>query len=184
MNFNNLKIVEHKSSSYAPRTYHNAAVADLTIAFAVDFTTAGEKLTKKAAGAKLVEIDLHTYRHSVVEAARAVYKEACKLDAECFNVAGNGIYTLHKHGWTQEEINQFVFEIFKPIAKHWYVGKIVSGGQTGVDLAGGVAGAALSIETIMMLPKGFKQRHEDGVDICHTEEEIRQQVIAGVEGLS
>jgi hypothetical protein len=31
----NLVINEHKSSSYAPRTYHNTSVADVTIALAV-----------------------------------------------------------------------------------------------------------------------------------------------------
>lgn len=33
-----LTILEHKSASYSPRTYHNASVGDITIAIAVDDT--------------------------------------------------------------------------------------------------------------------------------------------------
>ena len=36
-----LTIQEYKSTSYAPRTYHNAHSADLTVAIACDFNTAG-----------------------------------------------------------------------------------------------------------------------------------------------
>lgn len=50
-----LTILEHKSSSYAPRTYENAAKADVTIAIAVDYNTAGERLTHKAAGGEVFE---------------------------------------------------------------------------------------------------------------------------------
>jgi len=32
-----LTINEHKSASYVPRTYHNASLADLTLAVAIDF---------------------------------------------------------------------------------------------------------------------------------------------------
>lgn len=182
MNFDHLKIVEHKSSSYGPRTYHNAAVADLTIAFAVDFTTAGERLTKKAAGEKLVEISF-AENTSVINDARKIWRRVDEIDVQAVNVAGNGIYTFHKHGFRQEWLNSYIYEVLKLVCAHSGINKIVSGGQTGADLAGGVAGAALGIETIMMLPKGFKQRHENGVDVCHTEEEIRQQVVVGVEGL-
>ena len=51
-----MKIIENKSSSYAPRTFANAKSADLTIAFAIDFGTAGEQLTKKAAGQRYVAV--------------------------------------------------------------------------------------------------------------------------------
>jgi hypothetical protein len=62
------------------------------------------------------------------------------------------------------------------VHEHWPIGEIISGGQTGVDLAGGVAGYVLGIPTTMLLPKGFKQRFEDGIDIVQTEQDVRNQV--------
>ena len=44
-----IKFLEDTSEGYGHRTYINAASADVTLAFAVDFTTGGEKCTKDAA---------------------------------------------------------------------------------------------------------------------------------------
>ena len=46
-----IELLEHTSSSYGPRTWHNAAQG-VTLAVAVDFSTAGEKLTTKASAKK------------------------------------------------------------------------------------------------------------------------------------
>lgn len=51
-----LHIAQHKSSSYAPRTYANASQG-VTLAVAVDFNTAGERLTTKAADGKILHVD-------------------------------------------------------------------------------------------------------------------------------
>jgi hypothetical protein len=175
-----LTITEHKSSSYAPRTYHNASVADLTIAFAVDFTTAGERLTKKAAGEKYAPIALQL---PTISAARLVWCVCNKINPSVLNIAGNGIYTLNLQDVNQEQVNQHIYDVLKQATPHLNISKIVSGGQTGADLAGGVAGIALGIPVEMTLPRGFKQRHEDGLDVEHTREEIVEQVRIGVEGL-
>jgi hypothetical protein len=174
-----LTILQHKSSSYAPRTYENAHSADVTIAIAVDYNTAGEKLTHKAAGEKYLKLNPSAEE---ISNSRKLWARChlLRIPNPTVNVAGNGIYTLSKHDWTQEKINQYVYDIFKVLYLHWPVGAIRSGGQTGVDLAGGVAGVALGIPTTLLLPKGFKQRHENGVDVEHTEEEIRAQVMEGV----
>ena len=47
-----------RSSSYAPRTQVNASSADLTVAFATDYATAGERLTMKMAGYRYVAVPL------------------------------------------------------------------------------------------------------------------------------
>jgi hypothetical protein len=67
-----LKIYAHSKASYAARTRHNAEVSDLTAAFALDFTTSGELMTKRAAGDKLVEIPLTL---EWIEAARVLWKK-------------------------------------------------------------------------------------------------------------
>lgn len=53
-----IEILEHPSSSYAPRTWANAANSDVTIAMAVDYSTAGERLTHKAAGKRYLALPL------------------------------------------------------------------------------------------------------------------------------
>lgn len=173
-----LIIQEHKSSSYGPRTYFNAASADVTIAFAVDYNTAGEKLTKKAAGERFLHLDPS---YGCVENARTLYKWMKKHNCKSVNVAGNGIYTWSKASITQEQVNSWIYEILSLVHQHLDIEKIVSGGQTGTDLAGGVAGYKLGIPTVMTLPQGFKMRFADGKDVCSSEYEIRGLVEKYVE---
>lgn len=166
-----LIIQEHKSESYAPRTYHNASQG-VTLAIAVDFTTAGEKLTHKAANGKIVQIDYFNTLDKLYP-ARALYSVLKKHNCHTVNIAGNGIYTLQKKGVTQEDVNQYVFDILSLVHHHWSIDKVVSGGQTGLDIAGLVAGVALGIETVGTWPKGFKMRFEDGKDVNMIEDRIR-----------
>lgn len=173
-----LRVVEHSSAKYTPRTYLNANTADLTVAFAVDFGTAGEKCTHRAAGEAYVGITLST---EPIEAARSLYR-ACRKT--CFvkvlNVAGNGIYTLSAHGWTQSQVNQYVYDVLKVLHKHHPLTTIISGGQTGVDIAGIVAAQALGIDAVATLPKGYLQRAADKIDRCMTQQAIIDQINAGV----
>lgn len=156
-----LEVLEHPSPNYSPRTWVNARAADLTVAFAVDFTTAGEKLTHKAAGDRYVGIDLAT---EPIQAARVLYRAMRAHGAKTLNVAGNGIYTLAKHGWTQVRVDTYVFNVLAKVHEHWPIKHVRSGGQTGVDMAGIAAAHALDIDALALLPKGFIQRGVDRVD--------------------
>lgn len=168
-----LTINEHKSASYAPRTYHNSSVADLTLAVAVDFNTAGEKLTHKAAGEKYLPISYYT---DATGAARQLYRHCKRLNVKTLNIAGNGIYTFFNQGIDQVDINQKLYEILSLVHKHWHIEHIVSGGQTGVDTAGAVVACALGIPCTLTLPKRLKMRFADGVDVSVPEEQIRADI--------
>lgn len=172
-----LKVLESNSSSYPPRTYHNAKTGHLTLAIAINFDSAGEKLTKKAAGDRYLSIDIN---EDPLIAARSLYVKMKDAPGRVLNVAGNGIYTFKEFGWSQGKVCAYVHAVIEQVHKHLPFEKIVSGGQTGVDLAGGVAGVALNIPTEMMLPKGFIQRHEDNKDKTHTREQIVAQVVREV----
>lgn len=176
----NLTLVEHKSASYGPRTFHNAKSADLTLAVAVDFSTFGERLTNKAAGDNYLAIP---YDMDSVSAARLLYRELFRRKAKVLNVAGNGIHTFTKHGIRQQAVTMHLYFILGLTNKHYPIKKIVSGGQTGMDIAGGIVGCKLGIPVEMTFPKGFRQRDEAGVDSEHTEAEIRQQVLNGMNQL-
>lgn len=171
-----LIIKEHKSASYSPRTYHNASVADITMALAVDHNTAGEKCTQKAAGDKIVKL-YSGEGIGNIELARQLYFAMKKLDAHSVNVAGNGIYTWSKRGFDQQDVNQAVHYILSLVHQHWPITKIVCGGQTGTDLAGAIAAYKLGIDCEMTLPKGFKMRFEDGKDVDTSEEFVRKLVV-------
>lgn len=146
-----LTVQEHTSSSYAPRTYANALNADLTVAFAVDFTTAGERLTHKAAQARYHAIPL---AGEPIVAARSLYRAMRLHNARTLNIAGNGIYTLSQVGsWSQESVS-----------------------QTGVDIAGVAAAHALGLDALALLPRGYRQRHTDKRDREHSQTEIRAQI--------
>lgn len=170
-----LIIKEHKSASYAPRTYHNASVADFTMALAVDHNTAGEKCTQKAAGDKIIKLD---WSLAYLSMARQLWKYMNNLDVKepTINIAGNGIYTFYKHNVSQEVVNRIVFDMLLKVHEHWKIGKIVCGGQTGTDLAGAVAAYKLGIDCEVTLPKGFKMRFQDGKDVDTSEEFVKKLV--------
>lgn len=61
--------------------------------------------------------------------------------------------------------------------KNSSITKIISGGQTGVDYAGLVAGYSLGYAVCGTFPKGFRQRNEEGIDYTQTEVEVRRRII-------
>lgn len=168
-----LVVKEHSSSNYSPRTYYNAKSAELTLAFAMDFYTAGERLTKKASYPNYLNLDL---RDSWTDNARKVYKEIRKRNCSVLNIAGNGIYTLNKHGLTQDQCNRYVYSCLSKVHEFLCISKIYTGGQTGIDLAGAIAGYNLGIDTEVTLPKGFIMRFEDGKDVSMTKEAIEKLI--------
>lgn len=177
-----LTVEQHASSKYAPRTYANARGADLTLAFALDFETAGEKCTKKAAGEKYLCAPLWDEQAFVADALTDLRRDF--TPNVVLNIAGNGMHTLARHFWTQERANQWVYDVLKVMNERAPIATIMTGGQTGVDLAGAVAGVALQIPTIVLMPKGFVQRDARGHDEPHTQKEIEAQIADGVWRLS
>lgn len=169
-----IEILEHTSSSYGPRTWHNATQG-VTLAVAVDFSTAGEKLTTKASAKNgIVHMDANGGDDASIEAARQLYKMLRDTDCRVVNIAGNGIYTFAKHGYDQGLVNQIVWNILFIVHLHYPLDKVVSGGQTGADIAGLIVAEKLGIPSTGMWPKGYKMRFENGVDVCHTKEQVQK----------
>lgn len=172
-----MKVIEHKSAKYPPRTEHNANSADLTVAFAEDYESGGERLTKKLAEAKgkerYIALPLHL---EPIEAARLLWKRCKDLNVKVLNVAGNGIYTLSHHGWTENSVNEWVYQVFKLVTAHHKFDMIISGGQTGADFAGGVVAEALGIDAVMTFPNGFLQRTLTQHALTQTESDVLREV--------
>lgn len=183
--FPNLFIREHSSEKYPPRTAINASSGDVTLALATDMNTRGEVLTKELvlkANKLYVGIPL-TDELSSFDVARSLYSAFKKTGGNHLNIAGNSILTLEEAGCTQDWINEFVFASVEKLHQHWPLAKIVTGGQTGVDMAGAVAGVALGIHTEVTFPKGFLQRFNKSGDITQSPDDVFQQFATQIESL-
>lgn len=181
-----LEVLAHPSDKYGPRTWANAGEAGLTVAFASDFSTAGERLTHKAAGDRYLGIQLSQEsfnRDGALHAARLLFRAVRAAQVSVLNVAGNGIYTLDRAGINQELANRFVGSVIAMVHKHYPLRKVISGGQTGIDIAGAVAGVYLRVDTKVLLPRGFIQRARDRTDAAHSADEIRLQIETGARAL-
>lgn len=184
MNPELLIINEHKYDSYPPRTYYNAKSAGVTLALAVNLETKGEQLTYKAAGEyKYLGFQLNDEIDTLI-IARQLYARMKRNNTHTLNVAGNGIYTLCEHGCSQEFINYFTYKVISKVHQYWPIEKIYTGGQTGVDISGAVAGYLLGIPTEVTLPKGFKQRFENHKDVNGTREKVFEQIHNGALNVS
>jgi hypothetical protein len=175
-----LTLIEHSSSSYSPRTYENAQKSDLTVAIAVDFHTAGERCTINAAGPKYLAVP---FTWGVERAAGHIKRHVFEKKAKKLNIAGNGIYTMHSYGYDQHTINQKVYEILKRVCDEYAIEEIRSGGQTGVDIAGIVAGMALNIPTVGLFPKGWRQRFDNGFDVGRERDLLYTELVAYAENI-
>jgi hypothetical protein len=171
-----LVIRELRSKQYRPRTLHNAGAADLTVAIAEDFESAGEKLTRKAAGERYVAIHMSM---PALDAARLLFRAFRYFDGRVLNVAGNSLSTLKGYGWLQESADLYVYSIVEKMHAHRPIEKIINGGQTGIDLSGAIVGVALGIPTVVTMPRGFIQRHEAHSDTLHSPDDVAKQVLDG-----
>lgn len=178
-----LTLYEHADFSYAPRTRENAQGADVTVAFAVDYTTAGERLTARVAGDRFIKIP---YGGDVAEAAKKLAGFLAEREGDSLNVAGNGIYTFAAHGIGQAQINRWVFDVLAKVSAMVKLSFIRSGGQTGADQAGLVASLALGIPAVGLYPAGYRRRLLDGQDVrskpSPLEAELRAQAAALLPG--
>ena len=186
-----LGIVEHPSAAYNARTETNVQSGDVTIAFARDHNSLGEKATKKLAdkhGKPFVsnkDIDDATFTQNIINSIDP------KAESVTLNVAGNGIYSWadanNKNGSpvTKEELYQRVYDILAEVkAARPNLTKIVSGGQTGTDIAGIVAAVALGIDSTVTYPKGFKIRDINKKDINTNKEQIQKHITEAVAKLN
>lgn len=156
---------EHPDPGYALRTYENAKLADLTIAFALDFNTPGEILTRKCAYGKYLAVYLDP-KPDLNTSLEALAKEMERLKVSNLNIAGNGIYSL-KGKYTQHELDELIYLFLEKLIFREYGNPcgIRSGGQTGVDEAALKAGDRLGLQTTCLGPKGWLFRDASGRDI-------------------
>jgi hypothetical protein len=177
-----LSTIEFKESNtegYKKRTIENAS-ADITLAFAQDFSTAGERLTKSSVliqGKKYLPIqitDLIITDELVDNIVGNLNSVNCGIDFLSneknitLNIAGNGIYTMGGK-FTQLQIDDYCHSLLKRVIEskklNVKINLLRTGGQTGFDEAGAKAGMKLGLKTLVLAPKGWKFRSKEGKDI-------------------
>lgn len=172
----------NQKTGYRDRTIQNAS-ADVTIAIALDFNSAGEKLTKKAVleqGKLYFPVELGRYGLNgsvlnVVQHLALRIKELNKNEIS-LNIAGNGLYTLKDTSFKTQSVCDyftlcFLRHLVEELERQHINGnfdtKIVlvrTGGQTGFDEAGAKAGVKLGIPTLVHAPKDWVYRDAEGID--------------------
>lgn len=157
---------EHTETGYAMRTWDNARLSDLTIAFAIDFTTPGEILTRKAAYGKCEQISILDLLKDDNIPAYYIIEKYHVPHIKHLNIAGAGIYNLKKV-LNQEVVDQLIFHFIKNLHVNMDGFSIRSGGQSGVDEAALKAGDKLGLETTCLAPKHWMFRGINGKDICN-----------------
>lgn len=160
---------ESDSSDYRDRTIYNVVNADITAAFAFDFDSPGEKLTRNAAfynKRPYCAVTLPQDRemlHSWDFAMRSAERIASSLDSGqrrrliTLNVAGNGITSV-RPPVTQEDLDVYMARTLMCLQRMVRIGAVRSGGQTGLDEAGVKAASAIGIPAEICAPKGWRMR--------------------------
>lgn len=162
-----VQFVEDTESGYKHRTYENARLSDATLAFAADFETSGEKMTKEAAekySKTYCQIpllntsnnkELKRFYSIISEVAEVLKANNCKI----INIAGNGMSRLMKHKITQHKCDSVVETAIVQLILHGvHIEGIRSGGQTGADESGIKVAENLGIDAVCLCPKGWRFR--------------------------
>ena len=168
-----IRFIQDDSSKYQDRTRKNVQQSYATVCFAVDYSTAGEKLTAKCCkelGKPILQIVINPNTKNI---KRGQNKAITDFNAELLkykgielNIAGNGIYTLHRYNITQEQIDNIVLRYIQYIKKAGvFLSTIRSGGQTGADEAGLKAADKCGITAYCLAPQGWKMRTAMGKDV-------------------
>lgn len=139
-------------SGYEERTRENVRQADVTLAIAKNFSTAGERLTYRCAkncNKPIVKV-IHKSKDLSWHMGLVFFVKAMNMAYEknrrplVLNGAGNGIYTL---GEPQSEADAFALSFLRSALenpdRNFEIAEVRSGGQTGYDVA--IVKAAISL---------------------------------------
>jgi hypothetical protein len=163
---------------YPARTAANVRAADVTIAFAKNFATPGERLTRRLAGRKYVPVLMDT---SPGEAAEALVSGLLRLGltgSVTVNIAGNA---LDKLGTPQESADLWVRSVMERVVEKIKIVAGRSGGQSGIDEAGARALLELGVPTTVLMPRGGTVRTAGRRDVSESKSATRDRLL-GTDG--
>ena len=81
-----------------------------------------------------------------------------KMKGGIINIVGNDISQLSKDGYTQKDINTYIYNILKGVSDGFTITKIISNGQTGIAEASIIAAKRLGIPVKIRAFSGYQLR--------------------------
>lgn len=151
-----------ESKGYSARTEKNAKETDITVNFSPNKRSAGYKKTKDVAGAKFFDVNDNTTAEEFGEKIKSL--NLTKETPLKVNIAGNGLNEAK--GMDQKAFDNKVYKFLKMVKDAGFnVVYVRTGGQTGADEAGAMAGRKLGIVTEVHGPADWMFRQQDGKDI-------------------
>ena len=184
-----IKVTASDKKGYPARTEENVKKAAVTLQLAGDLNTAGEKLTtrlikKHKKGRVVVNLGLKDV-DTVENIAQKIARGLKRRKGNSLNIAGNGIYTLKDYVnpltgnlFTQKSANEYLYKIIKRASELHPIKSIRSGGQSGIDEAGVIAGAQVGIRSSVLLPKDYIYR--DIFNQTISDQKISEQRFKGI----
>ena len=172
-----VQFIEDSHYGYRERTLRNIIESDMTIIFAADDTTAGEKLT--LAGCRKYNKPFLKFALPLmdIKLVKEVINKNVPDQVNSINIAGNGLYTLQKYGYTQFSVEVEVIPILLYLFLKTKVRTVRSGGQSGIDEVGIKAGILYKMskhggdtKVIGLFPKGYRFRDINNKD--HNDKEM------------
>lgn len=162
-----IRFIECHEPGYANRTIANARAADLTICFGVNFKSPGMILTHKSSYGKYFPVNmLYKIDDKLInELVAAIFDRS----PDIINIAGNSIYSMREL-MTQEQCDEYVFNVLQLVLECFQGISFRIGGQSGGDLAGGLAVDKLGLDCICLAPKNWLFRDINGKDHMHDPE--------------
>ena len=167
-----IDFLEHHSQDYPGRTHDNVVESDATIAFALDFESPGEKLTKYYCDKyhkPYIPVDLLIITNKDIEVVIAALK---KFEVKTLNVAGNSIYTIARtipkrpEASKQSIIDKVVYTTLASVFTYYPALELIrSGGQSGADEAGLKAAVLLGLPAFCLAPKGWPYLTREGATV-------------------
>ena len=141
----------------------NMNKADIVLGLGTDFTMGDEKIIQQRASKE-------KKWHSVIlgskkdapkgfnpsdEAIDLIVKNLSAIRGNIINVVGNDIAALYKKGYTQEDVDKYIYNILSKVSEKYPISKIISNGQTGIAEASIKAAKKLGIPVDIIAFKDY-----------------------------
>jgi predicted kinase len=144
----------------------NINEADGVFGLGTNFKTKDEKVVEERAGRedKWYGVTLGTKKNAPkdfkpsADSINQMVKNLSQMKGNVINIVGNDIAELSKQGYSQADIDKYIYNILSEIVKQFPISKIISNGQTGVAEASIKAAKRLGIPVKIRAFSGYQLR--------------------------
>ena len=144
----------------------NINEADGVFGLGTNFKTKDEKVVEERAGKenKWYGLNLGAKKSAPkdfkpsADSINQMVKNLSQMKGNVINIVGNDIAELSKQGYTQADIDKYIYNILSEIVKQFPISKIISNGQTGVAEASIKAAKKLGIPVKIRAFSGYQLR--------------------------